>query len=66
MFDDVPTFGEKENLDKGFFDFLFPSEEVVPVAAPVYSKHNISIITGCKDDQTSADAYFTNRYQGIF
>lgn len=64
LFEDVPTFGEKEDLDKGFFDFLFPSEEVVPVAAPVYSKHNISIITGCKDDQTSADAYFTNRYQG--
>ena len=65
LFEHKPTFGETEDIEKGFFDFLFPTEEApVVVSGPVYSKHNISIITGCKDDQTSADAYFTNRYQG--
>lgn len=29
-----------------------------------YSKHNVSILTGCREDQTSADAYFTGRFQG--
>lgn len=65
LFEHKPTFGEVDEADKNFFSFLFPTEEVVvPVATPSYSKHNISIITGCKDDQTSADAYFSNRYQG--
>lgn len=28
------------------------------------SKHNVSILTGCREDQTSADAYFSGRYHG--
>lgn len=63
LFEDKPTFGD-DDLNKNFFDFLFHQEPIAPVNTPSYSKHNISIITGCKDDQTSADAYFSNRYQG--
>ncbi len=28
------------------------------------SRHNVSIVTGCRDDQTSADAWLNNRFQG--
>ncbi len=63
LFDPTSSFGE-DDLNKNFFDFLFQPEPIIPISPPSYSKHNISIITGCSDDQTSADAYFTNRYQG--
>jgi len=28
------------------------------------SKHNVSILTGCREDQTSSDAYFNGRFHG--
>lgn len=28
------------------------------------SKHNVSILTGCREDQTSADAHFNGRFHG--
>ncbi len=30
----------------------------------VFSTNNVSILTGCREDQTSADAYIGNRFQG--
>lgn len=64
IFEDKLTSNVKNEDDRFFLDNLFPQDDCIPINTPSYSKHNISIITGCKDDQTSADAYFTNRYQG--
>ncbi len=37
---------------------------VVPNTKTKTSRHNVSIITGCRDNQTSADAWLSNRFQG--
>ncbi len=47
-------------------DELFKVEKQPKVIKnnPKFSSHNVSIITGCKESQTSADAFMANRYQG--
>jgi hypothetical protein len=64
LFDDVKESDIVNKLDKDFFASLFPDTFIPPVKTPSYSDYNVSVITGCRDDQTSADAYFINRYQG--
>jgi hypothetical protein len=56
---------ENANLD---LDSVF-GELTIKAVAPKgnginISKHNVSILTGCREDQTSADAYFNGRYHG--
>lgn len=43
---------------------LFEDAPTVTPPAAKFSQHNISILTGCQDGQTSADAWFSSRYQG--
>ena len=61
---DVTKEFEEFDLNKGFLDFFAGLKKTTNKRKPNDSKHNVSIITGCKDDQTSADAWVGNRYQG--
>lgn len=66
----VESLGLEDDLalsERGLLDLfgLFKtSDPEVISTVPKYSQFNISVVTGCKDDQTSADAWFSNRYQG--
>lgn len=62
---DILTLGEESKFDlDSAFSTLFEAEHKDLPAKPKFSKHNVSIITGCMEGQTSADAYMSNRYQG--
>lgn len=55
-------FGSDEDFDK-FFWFK-PKPTTTNKRKANRSNHNVSILTGCKDNQTSADSWVGNRYQG--
>lgn len=49
--------------EKGLFDLFKPTPDLM-YSSPVFTELNISVLTGCADNQTSADAWFYTRHQG--
>ena len=54
---------------RGLFDFLYPSRrqrQRKAVGTVVVPTMNHILLSGCRNDQTSADAFINNRYNGAF
>lgn len=52
------------DLEEAFEELIMADEKKAPAKPKKFSRHNVSIITGCRDDQTSSDAYLNGRFQG--